>query len=83
MSFLQLSKIIILGDDINSLEMENTLEIEKTKENLYKKVDHLFNEVPPYQDLVEALTKECQERGYTQQATKETIMEYFLLWKPI
>lgn len=63
--------------------MENTIKIDQGKKDIYKKVDRLFEEIPPYQELVQALRKECKQQGYTQQATKEAIMDYFLLWKPI
>ena len=46
------------------------------KEEIYQKIDQLFDETPSYEDLVRALSEECQQRGYTPEATKETIGEY-------
>lgn len=47
------------------------------KEDIYRKIDHLFDETPPYKDLVRALSEECKRRGYSQEATKEAIVDYF------
>jgi len=47
------------------------------KEEIYKKIDNLFEDTPPHKDLVKVLSQECKQRGYTQEAIEETIIDYF------
>jgi uncharacterized protein (UPF0335 family) len=46
-------------------------------EEIYEKIDNLFQEPPTYQDLVKVVSQECKQRGYTQEAIEETIIDYF------
>jgi len=46
-------------------------------EEIYEKIDNLFQEPPKYKNLVKAVSQECKQRGYTQEAIEETIIDYF------
>jgi len=48
-----------------------------SKTEIYKKIDNLFDEIPPYKDLIRVLSRECRQRGYTREATQEAIVDYF------
>ncbi|MDR9403506.1 MAG: hypothetical protein RI580_08705 [Halothece sp. Uz-M2-17] len=56
--------------------MKNT-ELTSKKQEIYQKIDHLFDEPPTYKDLIQVLSQECQERGYPKEAIQEAFIDYF------
>jgi hypothetical protein len=46
------------------------------KQEIYKKIDDHFDDIPPYKDLISVFLKVCKQHGYSQEAIQEAIIDY-------